>query len=92
MSRDSFLILILILIFAATAYIWYSYPRSSPPVAEAIPADELTVRLEELRRLKTIKLDTSIFEDRFFQSLVLPKAPVQPEVKVGRPNPFLPFR
>ena len=52
-------------------------------------------RLELLRRLKNLRLDTSILQDEKFKALLpeneLVKIPPPTEAKPGRTNPFLAF-
>lgn len=95
MNRQLILTIVLIAALGGTGYIWYQYSQTT----EVIPkpefsekTDHLEERLSELRRLKTLRIDTSIVEDPFFKSLGTPQEAInQPEVKSGRPNPFLAF-
>jgi len=91
MNKQTFLIIILILAFGATLYVWLGYRRFTPPTVETTDGkEELGIRLSEFRRLREIKFDTSVFQDKFFQSLKTAPQSI-PEEKSGRPNPFIPF-
>lgn len=93
MDRNTLqLILIFVAIIIAGYYGFTYFKGGSADIEENVVLPELKARLEELRRVKTIKLDTSILQDSFFKSLTLPKPIPQPEVKFGRDNPFVPFR
>lgn len=90
--KQTLFLIVFFLILVATGFIWY---RSAPGQEGGVsPGGESEIRLTELRRLKTIQLDTSIIRDPFFGSLELPaEAAAAPEgaTSAGRVNPFLPF-
>lgn len=50
---------------------------------------ESQIFLEQLTQLKSVSLQTDIFSDQQFRSLVNQSATVRPQ-PVGRPNPFSP--
>lgn len=50
---------------------------------------ESQIFLEQLNQLKSVSLQTEIFSDQQFRSLVNQSATVQPQ-PVGRTNPFIP--
>jgi hypothetical protein len=91
--RQIIFTIILIILIAATGYLWYnSSPQSS--TEEAIKPVLSGSRLTELRRLKTLQLDVSILKDPLFASLQHPLEILGTEViqiQAGRVNPFLPF-
>lgn len=90
--KQTILTISLFLILAATGFVWY---RAAPVEDESRPiTGEAGVQLTELRRLKTLKLDTSVLRDPFFVSLQFPAEATGVEqggVSAGRANPFLPF-
>ncbi len=90
MGKQNILIIIFVIIIGATVYFWYQTINTAE-IVENPAVVELESRLTELRRLKDIRFDTSIFQDKFFQRLSLPVIPPPPEVTIGRPNPFAPF-
>lgn len=74
-----------------TGYFVYQNFQSQPESALNLQAQgEFQNRLAELQRLKELKLDTSIFQDKFFQTLQLPEKPSEQPLTPGRPNPFFP--
>lgn len=90
--KQTIFLIFFFLILAATGLVWY---RSVPADKESIQATgETGVRLTELRRLKTLKLDTSVLRNPFFVSLQLPAEAInieQSSISSGRVNPFFPF-
>ena len=72
-------------------YAWYSYFQT-PGGSEVQERARSTKALAEVRRLKSLQLDTSLFQDRFFRELEAPREISQPDVPLGRTNPFAPFR
>lgn len=90
--KQTIFLIFFFLILAVTGFVWY---RSVPVEEESRQiTGETGVRLTELRRLKTLKLDTSVLRNPFFVSLQLPSETInieQSRVSAGRANPFLPF-
>lgn len=95
MNKQTILIVILIGVLAGTGYVWYRQfgATSSSSKGDTIrsASQDIETRLAQFRRLKEIQLDTAVLQDPLFRSLELPEKVVEPEVKLGRPNPFLPF-
>lgn len=92
MSKQTILVIIFIIILVAIAYVWLNYQNSAPGIAATGEDKEaLDIRLSELRRLKDIKFDTSIFRDKFFQNLKPSASTIPEDTKIGRENPFVPF-
>lgn len=91
MNQQSLVTVLFVVIIGATAYFWFqgaggqTAPEASPSVVA------LEARLAELRHLKEIRFDTSVLQDKFFQSLTGPIIPPLPDIKIGRSNPFIPF-
>lgn len=83
-------IFLIILAVALTGAGIYFYQNGSPAGSASAPADdnEFKAKLAELQRLRDLKLDTSIFRDRFFQSLQMPEKPSENPFSPGRSNPF----
>ena len=95
MNRQTILIVIVILMLAGAAFIWSRYSQTTPVVEET---EDFDIDISELRRLKTINLDTSVLQEPFFRSLetpvetvTQPTVPTSPDTKTGRTNPFTPF-
>lgn len=94
MNRQIFLILILAAAVAITGYLLWSNQQNAAPAPEETKKDQpFQQQIQNLRRLKNLKLDTSVFANPIFQSL---DTGVSSPVDVsggqkGRPNPFLPF-
>ncbi|MBI2056082.1 MAG: hypothetical protein HYT37_01775 [Candidatus Sungbacteria bacterium] len=91
MSQQSTLITLFILIIAATGYFLYQGIGDQTTIESDPVVTLLESRLAELRRLKDISFDTSVLQDKFFQSLSTPVIPSPPDIKIGRTNPFIPF-
>ncbi len=90
MRRSTFFSFILLLIMGAAGYAWYRYFQA-PPAEVAGDRARLTRTLADVRRIKNLELDTSIFEDRSFRALEPLRAIAEPEITPGRDNPFAPF-
>lgn len=94
MNKQTIILVVLVIAFGGTGFVWYRYLQTRTPAAEISPetraAAEDSLNLSELRRLKTLQLDTSVLRDPFFRSLELPSATPAPEITPGNPNPFLP--
>ncbi len=92
MDLQRIFIIILILVILGGGYYYLSSSFSSsfaPPSAASIA--ELEARLNEIRSLQSLEIDTSIFDNPFFHSLAI--LPPAPPIKVlpGRLNPFAPL-
>ncbi len=94
MNRQTVLIIVFVLILAGVGVVWYRSSQT-PATAETRAVGEGTaLRLEKLRRLKTVELDLTLLKDPFFRSLEIPERVVTSAAEtpsLGRPNPFLPF-
>lgn len=91
MNRQTILLIILVLALVGTGYFIYQNLQPQPESAlNSQTQGEFQNRLTELQRLKELKLDTSIFQDKFFQTLQLPEKPLEQPLTPGRPNPFFP--
>lgn len=102
MNRNAIFSIAILILIGGGFYFWYwRTPPAAPPESPAATPGELGERLQELRRLKGITLDTSFFQDSFFRSLEAPVG-LSPEARragtttpgaegAGRVNPFLPF-
>lgn len=94
MNRQTIMLIVLVIVFGISGFLWYRYLRTRAPAtettAETRAAAEGLLDLTELRRLKTLQLDTSVLRDPFFRSLELPSVTPAPEITPGNPNPFLP--
>lgn len=91
MNRNTIFTLVFVIILGVMAYMWYGY-LALPTDTDGAEQASFTKTLAEVRRLKNLKLDTSIFQDRFFLDLEEPQEIPQPAVEPGRENPFAPFR
>ncbi len=97
--RQTILVLILILALAAIGYVWYAYFGSAPALPTETPIANgpkaLQDRLGTLRRLKNLRLDTSVFQDPLFRALetapTFQESLAGGEGEHGRQNPFTPF-
>lgn len=88
--KQAILIFFIFLLLGAVGYLWLKY-TPNPGDSNSV-SGQAGIRLIELRRLKTLKLDTSVLRDPFFSSLQIPpETTEQGKVSAGRVNPFLPF-
>ncbi len=90
MNRNTLFSLVLVALLGVIGYTWYGYLGATPETEGESASFSKT--LAEIRRLKTLDLDTSLFQDRFFLDLVEPQEIPQPEITPGRENPFAPFK
>lgn len=95
MNRQTILLIIALVALGSTGYLWVRYSKLRPAQdldVKKEKSDEYTERLlSEVKRLRKVQLDTSLFQDRLFQSLKEPPAPLETAVTPGRTNPFAPF-
>ena len=87
------IILILVVLIALGGGYYYFQVYNIAPTQEGgspIIAD-IDARLNEIRPLASVELDTSIFNNVYFRSLKVITATSGVEVIPGRTNPFLPF-
>lgn len=85
-------ILIVILILGGGGFLWYQ-SRQTKNGAASVEEERSRIeeRLQELRKLKDLTLDTSILNDSAFRSLqpIVPSSAAEPNY--GRSNPFQAF-
>lgn len=91
MNRNTIFTFVFLVLIGFIGYTWYRYLDTSPETA-AEDQQRFAQSLADVRRLKNLQLDTSLFQDRFFRDLEEPQEIPQPEVEPGRTNPFAPFR
>lgn len=92
MERRHILIIILVLILIGGGY--YAYTRRSVILTQTPQAPTNTQygeNVRELRRLKSLSFDTSVFSDPRFRALKEPPPPPVASITFGRENPFLPL-
>lgn len=93
MNRQNLLLVVLAVLVAALSYTWFRYSQipAEPTKEQLNPLTTLEESLSEIKQIKDSKIDTSIFQDRFFKTLTAPAAAIPTEISAGRPNPFTPF-
>ena len=96
-KREIYLGIILAVLLLVGLYVWYGTgTKEATPATEGettVAASE--ARLERLKRLNGLQLDTAVLSDPRFKALrpreeLVTPTPV-PDLPPGRPNPFLPF-
>jgi len=95
MNKRTILVFTAIAALMISGVIWYKYATTEPGSSGnkfAGGNSQVETDLIQLRRLRKIGLDTSIFQDRLFRDLNPPPLNAQQSVKSGRTNPFIPFR
>jgi cytoskeletal protein RodZ len=94
MNRQTISTVLLIVILGAIGYIWFYYFQPVSNEKQETQANyikELRTDVVRLRKIKAVKLDTTVFQDSFFQSLQAPLIPIVSTSTTGRRNPFIPF-
>ena len=89
MNRQTIFIIVLVLVLGMTGYLWYGYLH--PTTQEHANQQSAAAQLANINQVGNIRLDTSLFQDPFFNSLALPQIIPQPDIAPGRQNPFIPF-
>lgn len=94
MNRQTIILILVVILFGGIGFVWYRYLQTLPPEPE-IPtetkaATENALNLAELRRLKTLNLDTTILENPLFRSLETTAETFTPDIAPGNINPFVP--
>lgn len=88
MDKQKILLIILVVAAIGAGIYFYQNQNQENPANTVSDNNEFKTKLAELQRLRDLKLDTSIFRDKFFQSLQLPEQPSETPITPGRPNPF----
>ena len=96
MNKQIILIVILLVAVGATAYVLLAKQGSDPAIPSTENASQngkFGTQIQNLRRIKTLQINTSIFSNPIFQSLTTDVAPSidTGSIQKGRQNPFLPF-
>lgn len=86
------LLIIIILIVLGGGYYYYQVYGIAPTAEGGSPiVIDLDARLNAIRPLASVQLDTSLFNNTFFRSLKVVTATTGQLVIPGRTNPFLPY-
>ena len=94
MDRQTIFLIIFLLALGGGGWVWYQSRATSQESAAAGPSRdilEIEARMAEIRRLKNITIDTSVFQDPRFRALKDVRATSGPAVAPGRVNPFAPL-
>lgn len=92
MVRQNFLLIVLILILAALAFVWYQFfILTAPEETTTAVTDEFEAALQDLRRLNNLEIDTEILQNPVFGALESSPESTTTSIRPGRENPFLPF-
>lgn len=94
-KNTKYLLIILAILSLAAFYFWFGKSETPASLGDVEVQTIAEERLELLRRLKNLRLETSILEDERFRALLpqeeLAKTQPPSTTKPGRINPFLPF-
>lgn len=90
MNRNNLFTLLFVILLGVVGYAWYYYWR--PSEESVSPQETFTRTIAKLERLRTIDIDTTVFQDPVLISLEAPPEVPESEVTPGRPNPFLNFK
>ncbi|MBI2121787.1 MAG: hypothetical protein HYT98_01560 [Candidatus Sungbacteria bacterium] len=92
MNTQLLIIIILLVVVAGIGFWWFTSVLPGGSDTPAVIDADLETRLVSYRRLESVELDMSAFQDEFFRELVsIPDllTPLVPEGQVlGRPNPY----
>lgn len=91
--RQTTLVILLVIAVAVSAFMWYSLSgQDAGSTGSASPAEnpEVAEFRKLLAGLKTLKLDTSFFNDPAYKSLIDPAVLISKPAAYGRANPFVP--
>lgn len=90
-QRQRILIGILAAVLIITAIFWYLNYKKTPSVEGLIPSEKTVSPSATEEKLKAVKLDFSVFDNKLFKSLK--SHGVLPVIKgeTGRQNPFEPY-
>lgn len=90
-QRQRILLGILAIVLIITAFVWYSNYQKAPSVEELISSEKVTGPSATEEKLKAVKLDFGVLDNKLFKSLkshgVLPVT----KGETGRQNPFEPY-
>lgn len=92
MNRNTLFSFVFVGLLIFIGYLWYGYVAAPADTGTGEAQASFAKSLAEVRRLKNLDLDTSLFQDRFFLDLEEPQEIPEPEVTPGRGNPFAPFK
>ena len=97
MNFQSFITIIVIIAVIGAAVVWYFYLRPSDeglvavtPEGNVAVSSDLKIALV-LSKLRNIQLDTAVFSNAVYKSLVDAGIEITPPLDRGRPNPFAPI-
>ncbi|MBI2053429.1 MAG: hypothetical protein HYT41_01655 [Candidatus Sungbacteria bacterium] len=90
MNRTNLFTILFLVLLGGIGYLWYSTVQS--PAEAPVGGQSFTQSIAQLARLRTIDIDTTVFQDPVFMSLEAPPVPLETVVTPGRVNPFLKFR
>ncbi len=100
MKRNIILASVLAVSIAGVIFNFYRYSKIAPQVDTGSSESEFGQNLSDVRRLKTLKLDISLFQNSIFKSLELSEGTSAGLTSTstpgstgtpGRTNPFAPF-
>lgn len=91
MRRSTVFTFIFVAILGVIGYVWYGYLQM-PAGSGTAREEDFSRTLGSLSRLKSLTIDTTLFQERFFTELEAPKEIPEASVTPGRKNPFAAFK
>lgn len=88
MNRQTISTIILVVVLVALGALWYSYWTNRPSQDSG---ETPGISIDSYRRVKDLKLNTSLFTDPVFRELKQEVISPPATEAIGRSNPFLPF-
>ncbi len=90
MTNRTIILIFVVLVLGLVSYVFWQR-QAAPSVKEGAPEVAEIPVVAALERVKTIQLNTELFQSALFRSLKpLPPNPT-PEAAPGRENPYIPF-
>lgn len=100
MTKAVIIILVVLLLAGGGIFVWRAYINAPLSLDEGVTDPAIEALVANMRQIKDIRLDTSLFSDPVFRQLRAPRSVypdtgtgtlIPPVANVGRENPFAPF-
>jgi len=89
MNRQTILLIATAIVLLGTGYLWIRRASTRPDFAAVGSDPALGTRLDALRKLKEVRVDSDFLKSEAFRSLQVFPQPPPPPATPGRANPFV---